>query len=78
MASAHFPKKTLDKMRSLGISESDVLDVFNNGEYSALSTGSYMMTKRYPSYGYEMGLYYVVDNFSGRNTITHVWKRKIV
>lgn len=78
MASAHFPKKTLDKMRNLGISESYALDTFNNGEHSSASGGSHMMTKRYPSQGYEIGLFYTIDNFSGRYVITHIWKRPII
>lgn len=78
MATPHFPKKTLDKMRNSGISESDILDTFNSGEHFTTSTGSHMMVKRYQSYGYEIGLYYVIDNFSGRPVITHVWKRKLV
>lgn len=77
MASPHFPKKTLDKMRNAGLSESDVLDAYNSGEHSKTSTDSHMMTKRYQSYGYEVGLFYITDNFTGRNVITHVWKRTI-
>lgn len=78
MTSPHFPNKTLEKMRNSGISENDALDTYNSGEHSTTSTGSHMMIKRYPSYGYEIGLYYVLDNFSNRNVITHVWKRKII
>ncbi len=78
MASSHFPNKTLDKMKNAGISENDALDVFNSGEHHSTSTGSHMMVKRYPSYGYEITLIYVLDNFSGRPVITFVKKRKII
>lgn len=63
MATPHFPKKTLDKMKNSGISESDILDTFNNGEHFTTSTGSHMMVKRCQSYRYELGLYDVIDNF---------------
>lgn len=78
MTSPFLPKKTLDKMKKEGITESDVLDTFHSGEHSSLSGGSHMMVKRYPSYGYEIGLYYASDNFSGRPVVTHVWKRPII
>lgn len=78
MATPHFPKATLDKMNRLGISENEVLDTFNSGEYHSTSTGSHMMEKRYKSYGYVIGLYYILDNSTGRSIITSVWKRKII
>lgn len=78
MATPHFPKKTLDSMRNKSISKSDVLDTFHSGEYFSTSTGAHMMVKRYPSYGYKIGLYYLLDNFTGRPVITSVWERKIV
>ena len=76
MASPHFPNKTLNKMKNLSISQNDVLDTFNSGEHFSTATGSHMMVKRYQSFGYEIGLYYVLDNFSGRPVITHVWKNQ--
>lgn len=78
MATPYFPKGTLDKMRSKGISESEALDVFNTGEYCSTSTGSHMMEKRYTSTGYSIGLYYVLDNSTSRPVITAVWKRRII
>lgn len=77
MASPHFPKKTLDKMIKAGIKESDVLDTYNSGEHTKTSTGSHMVVKRYQTSGYEIGLFYTLDNFSGRYVITHIWKRPI-
>lgn len=78
MAAPHFPKATLDKMRKRGISESDILDTFNSGEYHHNSKGFHTMEKRYESSGYLIGLYYVLDNSTGRPVITAVWKRKII
>lgn len=48
------------------------------GELDSTSTGSHMMVKKYKTSGYEIGLYYAMDNFSGRPAITHVWKRLII
>lgn len=78
MAIPHFPKGTLEKMRNKGISESEALDVFNSGEYHSASSGSHMMEKRYASSGYVIGLYYILDNVTGRPVITAVWKRRII
>lgn len=78
MAMPHFPKATLEKMKRLDISESAAIDTFNSGEYHSSSTGSHMMEKRYESKGYLIGLYYILDNSTGRPVVVSIWKRKII
>ena len=66
------PAKTIKKMANLGLSESQVLDVFNNGESKILSSGAKAMIKKYS--GYEIGLLYTQGR-TGGHVITTVWKR---
>ncbi len=77
MASPHFPKKTLAAMKARGISESFAVDTFNSGEHFLTSRGSHMMVKKYESVGYEITLYYVLDNSTGRPIVTGAWKRSL-
>ncbi len=67
-----FPPKTIRKMASLGLNESQVLDVFKNGEHKVLSSGANAMIKKYS--GYEIGLLYAQGR-TGDHVITTVWKR---
>ena len=60
-------------MRAWGLSESDILDVFNHGEYKIASNGAQMAIKKYS--GYEIGLFYTRNENTGEYVITAVWKR---
>lgn len=64
-----FPPKTLKLMGGLGLSESDVLDVFDHGEKSGNG-----LVRKYS--GYEIGLFYATDKITGQPIITYVWKRE--
>lgn len=44
--SPYIPPKTIQKMQSLGISETTVLDVFSNGEFKTANSGAKMATKK--------------------------------
>jgi len=66
------PPKTIRKMASLGLSESQVLEVYKNGEYKVLGSGANAMIKKYS--GYEIGLLYTQGK-TGEYVITTVWKR---
>lgn len=68
-----FPPKTIAKMRELGLSESQVLDVFNNGVYKTSDNGSKMALKKFN--GYEIGCFYDQNGRTGEYIITAVWKR---
>lgn len=74
MPSPFIPPKTINKMKSLGISESYVLDVFNNGESKMLPSGMRAMIKKYS--GYEIGVGYIQDSVTGEYVIVAVWKRE--
>lgn len=69
----YIPAKTIRKMARLGVSEAQVLDVFNNGESKILSSGAKAMIKKFS--GYEVGLLYVRGK-TGEYLITTVWKRE--
>ncbi len=62
----------LKKMASLGVSETEVLDVFNKGETEKSSLGGLNAIKKYP--GREIGVYYNRKP-SGEWIIISVWKR---
>ena len=62
-------------MSAKDVSESEVHDVFNNGEHVNFLT-SKGLKRRYESYGYEVGITYAVMD-TGQYMITGVWKRKI-
>lgn len=73
MANPYFPPATIKKMAGLGISESDVLDVFYKGEYITKSDGTKMAIKKYTYH--EIGLFYGVSKDTGEYVIITVWKR---
>ncbi len=75
MASVNFSPNAIQKLKDNNLTEADAIDVFNNGEYKKNPNGANVATKKYPSYGYEIGLYYKTDS-SGGYTITTVWKRE--
>lgn len=75
MSKLIFPPKTILLLSNLGLKENDIHDVFQNGEYRKTPSGTHSVTKKYQSYGYEIGLLYVVDPSSGDYIITYVWKR---
>ena len=70
----YFPKKTIQKMKRLSLSESKVLDVLNHGKAIILPSGSEALVKKYSNY--EVGLFYTRNSKSGDYIITHVWKRE--
>jgi hypothetical protein len=75
MADPYIPPKVIDQIRSLGLWEKDILDVFHHGEYEKLSSGSYKMYKKYPSRGIEISLIYSSDKQTGKPVIVYVGKR---
>lgn len=76
MQHPHFPPATIEKMKKLGLSEFDVLDVYEHGEHSKTSDGMDRMVKKYSFYGYEIGLMYKPDTYRGGYVIVTVWKRE--
>lgn len=71
--SPFIPPPTIEKMRRLGISEAQVMDVFYNGEYKKTSKGIPMAIRKYN--GYEIGFFYDRRSNTGEYIITAVWKR---
>ncbi|MBI5045078.1 MAG: hypothetical protein HZC02_04065 [Candidatus Levybacteria bacterium] len=62
-------------MRSLGLSESQVIDVFNNGIYVTEATGNKTAIKKIGSC--EIGCQYDLNMRTGQYLITDVWKKSI-
>ena len=73
MSSPYIPPSVIKKMYEKGISESEVLDVFNNGEYKITSKGIPMAVKKYS--GYDIGFFYSRNSNTGEYIITAIWKR---
>lgn len=71
MAIFFFPRATLKKMVSLGLSETKIKDAFYNGRDIPGKSGR---VKKYS--GYEVGLFYLVDKTTGENIVTAVWKKE--
>ncbi len=67
-----FTNNALNKMRSLYLTESSVLDAFNKGEIEKSNFGGYKAIKKYP--GYEIGVLYDRKP-TGEWMIISVWKR---
>lgn len=65
-----FTNHALTKMKSYGLSETQVLDAFNHGRVEKRGGGNNAI-KQYSTY--EVGVYYVVD--SNKYKIISVWKR---
>lgn len=74
MSSPFIPPKTIAKIISLGLSEANVLDAFNNGESKTLPSGLKVMIKKYN--GYEIGVGYTRNATTGEYVIVAVWKRE--
>lgn len=74
MSSVFIPPVTIRKMAKQGISESQVMDVFNNGEQVKLSSGMMWVSKKYS--GYEVGISYRRDSRTGQYVITSAKKRE--
>ena len=68
-----FPRKTINSMKKLRLSEPQVLDVFNKGKKIKLSSGAPAIVRKYS--GYEIGLIYTRDQITGEYIITYVWKK---
>lgn len=67
-----FPRATLAKMTGQGLSEYDINDVINNGEWITLPGGSTAAIKKYN--GYEIGAVYVIQS-NGEYAIKATWKK---
>lgn len=73
MSNTVFTNKALSKMKDFGLSESQVLDVFNTGSLERWTTGSgHNSIKKYN--GYEIGVAWLQDE-KGNYILTSVWKR---
>ena len=71
MAVLKFPRKTIDTMAGIGVSEAEVWDVYNKGTQILGKNG---MSRKYN--GYEIGFFYVRDPNTGEHVVTYVWKRE--
>lgn len=71
MRKLFFPKKIIQKMREIGVSESQINDVFYNGEDIKGKNGRH---RKYN--GYEIGYFYVRDFKTEEYRLTAVWKRE--
>jgi hypothetical protein len=66
-----FTTQFYKKAEELSLTEIDALDVYDNGQ--ALTED--MIVKEYN--GYEIGIEYTREQFSGKPIITSIWKRDI-
>lgn len=74
MTNIIFTNKALSKMASIGLSEGQVLDVYNKGTVEKWSNGAgYNSVRKYN--GYEIGIAYTRDQ-EGKYIITSVWTRE--
>jgi hypothetical protein len=76
MTAPFIPNSTYKKMEYQGVSEREVIDVWNNGEYVTFGSGGKGLKRRYESQGFEVGISYATMN-SGQQMVTGVWKRYI-
>ena len=68
-----FTNNSLRKMAQYGLSESNILDAYNNGSEETWTNGKgYNVVRKYN--GYEIGAAYFRDE-KGIYRITSVWKR---
>ncbi|HVZ58517.1 MAG TPA: hypothetical protein VG935_02090 [Patescibacteria group bacterium] len=68
-----FLPNTIKRMREYGISESQVIDVFNHGIYKRSENGSKMAIKKFN--GFEIGCFYDQNPRTTEYVITGVWRR---
>jgi hypothetical protein len=78
MSKPIFTNKAILQMSQLGLSEPQILDTFNTGDYEEWSikltdVKGYNSVKKYA--GYEIGVAYIQDK-SRVYKITSVWKRE--
>lgn len=72
MANPFIVYSVIQKMKALGLNESTLMDVYNNGEYRKFNSADTMVKK---FSGFEVGLFYKRNPQTGEFVITHVWKR---
>src|SRR5437764_8886864 len=65
-----FTKHALAKMKGWGISEHDCYDVYYHGSMVKQN----MMVRKYS--GYEVGIWFFPDRFTGKAIISSAWKRE--
>ena len=66
----YFTKKFEAKAKSWGLTEADAKDVL----YHGASTRENMLVRKYN--GYEIGIYYFKDTWTGQTVISSIWKRE--
>ncbi len=73
MPSPFITYSVIQKMKTLGINEATLMDVYNHGEYKKFNDAD-TMVKKYT--GHEVGLFYKRNPQTGEYVITYVWKRE--
>lgn len=68
------PKKTIGQMKSLGLDEATVLNVYRYGQQRRLPSGVVARVRKYS--GYEVGIGLDKEKRTGGDVIVFVWKRE--
>lgn len=78
MARLFFPTKTIELMATQGIKESDVYDVYNNGQPITFSGDLKGVEKKYHSLGIRIGFVYKHSNVNNEYVVLKTWKKKVL
>lgn len=73
MADPIFTNFILQKMRTLTLSETQILDVWRNGEVVTLPSGADAVKRKY--YDHEIGVIYTRDKETGEYILINCWDR---
>lgn len=72
MNTLFYPPKTINKIGQLSLSETQIEDVFRNGNHTKVKNDVMSAIRKYN--GYEIGIYYTKED--EKVTILTVWKRE--
>lgn len=73
MAQPIFTNYILNKMKRLTLSETQILDVWNNGSRITFPSGSDALVRKY--YDYEIGVFYARDKETGYYKLINCWTK---
>lgn len=73
MAEPIFTNFILDKMKKMTLSETQIMDVWNNGNRITLSSGADALVRKY--YDSEIGVIYTRDKDTGNYVLINCWTR---
>lgn len=78
MARLFFPTQIIELMESQGLKESDIYDVYNNGQPITFPNNLKGVEKKYYTLGFKIGFIYKFSNTNNEYIVLKTWKKKVL